>query len=109
MDAHYKEEIHIEDLTQLSHLSETHVRRKFSEYMQITPGDYINFNYTGVSNNQNGWWRVENGKVNFNFNGIANNQNGWWYIRNGKVDFSKNGYIKVQGRYYQVVNGKIRT
>ena len=42
MDAHYKEEIHIEDLTQLSHLSETHFRRKFSEYMQITPGDYIN-------------------------------------------------------------------
>lgn len=42
MDAHYKEEIRIENLTQLSHLSETHFRRKFSEYMKITPGDYIN-------------------------------------------------------------------
>ena len=39
MDAHYKEEIRIENLTQLSHLSETHFRRKFSEYMKITPGD----------------------------------------------------------------------
>ena len=42
MDANYKEEIRIEDLTQLSHLSETHFRRKFSEYMKITPGEYIN-------------------------------------------------------------------
>ena len=42
IDANYREEIHIEDLTEISQMSETHFRRKFTEYMKITPGDYIN-------------------------------------------------------------------
>lgn len=42
IDANYREELHIEDLTEISQMSETHFRRKFTEYMKITPGDYIN-------------------------------------------------------------------
>lgn len=39
---HYRENIHIEDLTRVSHMSETHFRRKFGEYMNISPAEYIN-------------------------------------------------------------------
>ena len=42
MDGHYQDDIRMDDLMQICHMSETHFRRKFSEYMRITPGDYIN-------------------------------------------------------------------
>ena len=61
-----------------------------------------------VAKNENGWWRIDGGKVNFNFNGIASNENGRWYIRNGKVDFSYNGYVTQNGVRYHVVNGKVK-
>ena len=69
-------------------------------------GGKVDFSYTGVAKNANGWWRIENGKVNFNFNGMAQNSNGWWYIRGGKVDFSYNGYANIYGVRCKVVNGK---
>ena len=42
MQRHYRENIHIEDLTRISHMSETHFRRKFGEYMNISPAEYVN-------------------------------------------------------------------
>lgn len=42
IEEHYQEDLHIEDLVKLSYMSETHFRRKFNEYMNITPADYIN-------------------------------------------------------------------
>lgn len=42
IDSHYQEKIYIEDLVKRSYMSETHFRRKFNEYMNITPIDYIN-------------------------------------------------------------------
>lgn len=34
-------------------------------------------NYTGVAQNKNGWWRIENGKVNFKATGVYQNDYGW--------------------------------
>lgn len=42
MQCHYRENIHIEDLIKISHMSETHFRRKFREYMNTSPAEYIN-------------------------------------------------------------------
>lgn len=39
---HYMEPIRVEDLAKYSHLSETHFRRLFSSYMNMSPLEYIN-------------------------------------------------------------------
>ena len=57
---------------------------------------------TGVYQNNNGWWYVENGEVNFNYTGFADNSNGRWRIENGKVNFNYKDivYESSQWRYY---------
>ena len=42
VDAHYAEPIRIEDLARECHISETHFRRLFSEYIDMTPIEYVN-------------------------------------------------------------------
>lgn len=39
---HYTEQIKIEDLAKYCHISQSHFRRIFSEYMGVSPVDYIN-------------------------------------------------------------------
>ena len=39
---HYMEPLKIEDLAAWSHISETHFRRIFSKYMNMSPLEYIN-------------------------------------------------------------------
>lgn len=43
MQRHYQENIQIGDLIRISHMSESHFRRKFGEYMNTSPAEYINF------------------------------------------------------------------
>lgn len=40
---HYSHQIRIEELAQISHISETHFRRVFSECMHMSPVEYINW------------------------------------------------------------------
>ncbi len=42
VSVHYAESIRIEHLADLCHMSETHFRRLFTEYMKMTPVEYIN-------------------------------------------------------------------
>ena len=44
----------------------------------------MDFTYTGIAKNANGWWRIVNGKVDFGCNSVEKNELGWWYIRGGK-------------------------
>ena len=62
------------------------------------------FGYTGVRNNEYGWWYCKDGKVDFAYTGLASNEYGTWYIRNGKVDFDFTG--TYQGK--QIINGKVQ-
>lgn len=39
---HYMEDISIDDLTRVSNISESHYRRKFKEYFNTSPAEYIN-------------------------------------------------------------------
>lgn len=39
---HYMEDISIDDLTRISSISESHYRRKFKEYFNTSPAEYIN-------------------------------------------------------------------
>ena len=40
--AHYAEPIKVKELASMSHISETHFRRIFSSYMNMSPLEYIN-------------------------------------------------------------------
>lgn len=42
IEKNYQEDIGIEELIQVAHMSETHLRRKFKEYLNISPAEYIN-------------------------------------------------------------------
>ena len=69
---------------------------------------YIRYDYTGIRQNANGWWRIENGKVNFKYNGVASNENGMFYLENGLVKFNYTGTYIQNGIKYNIVNGVVK-
>ena len=71
-------------------------------------GGRVDFNCNSVEKNENGWWYLRGGKVDFGFTGIGKNSNGQWYIRNGKVDFTYSGEVNYNGRTYRIQNGKVQ-
>ena len=42
VEAHYQEPIKISDISKACNMSETHFRRTFEEYINMTPADYVN-------------------------------------------------------------------
>lgn len=42
IEKNYQEDISIGELTHITHMSETHFRRKFKEYLNTSPAEYIN-------------------------------------------------------------------
>lgn len=49
-----------------------------------------------VLSNASGWWYInpETGLVDFNYTGLAENDYGIWYMNNGQIDFGYNGFVK---------------
>ena len=69
--------------------------------------DVLQTNYTGIKNNDYGWWRIENGLVNFKANGIYKNEYGWWKTTNGKVTFNETGVFKNDYGWWRVEKSKV--
>ena len=70
-------------------------------------GDDIEYSYTGIAQNQYGWWRIVNGKVDFGANSIYQNEFGWWKCTNGKVTFNENGIYQNQYGWWKCTNSKV--
>ena len=64
-------------------------------------------NYTGVAQNKNGWWRIENGKVNFKATGVYQNDYGWWRVETGKVNFKANKIYQNAYGWWKTTDGKV--
>ena len=64
-------------------------------------------NYTGVAQNKNGWWRIENGKVNFKATGVYQNDYGWWRVETGKVNFKANKIYQNSYGWWKTTDGKV--
>ena len=64
-------------------------------------------NYTGVAQNNLGWWRVENGKVNFKSTGVYQNDYGWWRVETGKVNFKANKIYQNAYGWWKTTDGKV--
>ena len=67
----------------------------------------IDYQYTGVTNNENGWWYVRNGKLDWNYTGVAPNEHGWWYIRNGALDWNYTGVAPNEHGWWYIRNGAL--
>lgn len=67
----------------------------------------VQYQASGLSSNENGWFRVDNGLVNFDFNGLCSNENGWWYLTGGKIDFNYNGLASNENGWWQIHGGKV--
>ena len=67
----------------------------------------IQYQASGLSSNENGWFRVDNGFVNFDFNGLCSNENGWWYLTGGKIDFNYNGLASNENGWWRITGGKV--
>lgn len=70
--------------------------------------DVIDTTFTGLTNNEHGWWYVANGDLDWNYNGITNNEHGWWYIKDGKVDFSYSGQYTKDNATWLIMDGKVK-
>ena len=88
--------------------------KKRTDVEKVADGKWVytvdgtpDYTYTGLANNMNGWWMIENGYVNFDFKGFATNQNGTWYLEGGKVLFDYNGFATDGTDWYQVSGGKV--
>ena len=64
-------------------------------------------NYTGVAQNNLGWWRVENGKVNFKSTGVYQNDYGWWRVETGKVNFKANKIYQNAYGWWKTTDGRV--
>ena len=67
----------------------------------------IDYQYIGVTNNENGWWYVRNGKLDWNYTGVAPNEHGWWYIRNGALDWNYTGVAPNEHGWWYIRNGQL--
>lgn len=70
-------------------------------------GDEIERSYTGIAQNEYGWWRIVNGKVDFKANSIYQNEFGWWKCTNGKVTFNENGIYQNRYGWWKCTNSKV--
>ena len=66
---------------------------------------YLDWNYTGVAQNENGWWYIKNGCLDWNYTGVAQNENGWWYIKNGYLDWSYTGVAQNENGWWYIRDG----
>ena len=73
----------------------------------VKNGDQVNTSYTGVAQNENGWWYINDGWLNWNYTGVGENEYGWWYINNGWLNWNYNGMVTYNGRSYFVVDGRV--
>ena len=50
-------------------------------------GGVLDWNYTGLANNEYGWFYISNGVLDWNYTGTASNEYGTWNVVNGQVVF----------------------
>ena len=72
-----------------------------------TSDNKIDIEYTGMAENEYGWWYIENGTVDFELTGMAENEYGWWYLTNGTVDWNYEGMAENKYGKWCISNGTV--
>ncbi|MGN0481684.1 MAG: GDSL-type esterase/lipase family protein [Lachnospiraceae bacterium] len=68
--------------------------------------DEIDTTKTGLVQNADAWWYVNEGRVEKDYTGFYENENGKWYVVTGKIDVTFKGLALQDGKWLCVVNGK---
>ena len=85
-------------------------------YTGVTDNDYgwwyvkngeVDFSYTGLGFNDAGCWRIVNGAVDFACTGVVDSEYGWWYVCGGQVDYSYTGIAPNEYGWWRIVNGQV--
>ena len=85
-------------------------------YTGVTDNEYgwwfvrngiLDFSYTGLGYNDAGWWRIVNGQVDFSCTGPVNSEYGWWFVRNGQIDFAYTGLAQNEFGWWRILNGSV--
>ena len=69
-------------------------------------GDIVS-DYTGMAENEYGWWYMSNGALDLNYTGMARNEYGWWYINKGLLDSEYTGIASNEYGEWYFVDGVI--
>ncbi len=69
--------------------------------------DEVDYDYTGLANNDYGWFYVKNGVLDWSYTGLAENEYGWFYVNNGAVDWSYTGLAENEYGWFYVKDGMI--
>lgn len=67
--------------------------------------DEVDYDYTGLANNEYGWFYVKNGVLDWSYTGLAQNEYGWFYVNNGVLDWSYTGLVYSKDGTAYIVNG----
>ncbi|MCI8821372.1 MAG: hypothetical protein HFI15_02440 [Lachnospiraceae bacterium] len=67
----------------------------------------VDWEYTGLAQNEHGWWYVQNGAVDWGFTGLVQNEYGWWYVRSGTIDWEFTGLVQNEHGWWYVENGTV--
>lgn len=62
--------------------------------------------YTGLAQNEAGWWYIKDGFLDWSYTGIVTDENGTWYVQGGMFDWTYTGKATVDGIEYDIVNGR---
>ena len=73
-------------------------------WRMIVDGKIV-YDYTGVGQNGNGMWFLENGIISYNYTGIYSDETGTYVIKNNRLVGTK--LMEIDGIWRMVVNGKI--
>lgn len=66
-----------------------------------TSDNKIDIEYTGMAENEYGWWYFKDGVIDFNYTGMAENKYGWWYFKDGNIDWDYTGEAENEyGSWY---------
>ncbi len=65
--------------------------------------------YTGLAENENGWWYVFNGALDPDYTGLATNENGTFYVYKGQLADWRTGCEWVNGEYCEFYKGQLTT
>lgn len=64
----------------------------------------------GICQAEDGTWNYyRNGKIDSDYTGLAENETGWWKITNGAVDFDYTGNVSDETGIWKVVNGHVES
>ena len=64
----------------------------------------------GICQAEDGMWNYyRNGKIDSDYTGLAENEAGWWKITNGAVDFDYTGNVSDETGIWKVVNGHVES